>query len=585
MALANVAVSLALRGKKVLVVDFDLEAPGLDTFNLLKPKKGNFPGLVDYTSKYLEDEIAPKVTDYIEECPEIGDAGGKIWIMPSGKYDGYIRNYNQIDWVDLYKNHHGYLLFEEIKEQWKQFLKPDYVLIDSRTGHTDTGGICTRQLPDAVVIQFFPNEQNLRGLKKIVKGIRDEKLTPRKKDIYLHFVVSNIPSLDDEDQILAGILNTFENELAFRSPTFIHRYDSIQLLKQEIFTKERPRSSLAKEYTTLANKIASENPQDRDGALDYINRFGRRWRGIGLEEIDRLDRIEDIHRDDKEVLYHLGVLREKLGQQERSEILIDRALDLGFQDPEALFKRAQARLKNKDEKGFCQDIESILGSENVSPQNLKKTLNLLQKNHKLDLEKISTYRAINSLVNQEKIWLASLFYNSVTDLELSKAILESIGYGTLKGEEISKFNNHLGLVNMGLGQCTEAMELFSVDGKMEDGKIASYFNYGMASWAVTGNFPEIFEKVVELDKQEIHDDMDAYYYQCLALAYHGVNDKENARDNLNKAQDLIETTNRRSVFSCWRYYSTDREEFKKDLNEISALIEGVSKNLPMFFPT
>ena len=585
MALANVAVSLALKGKKVLVVDFDLEAPGLDTFNLLKPKKGNFPGLVDYTSKYLEDEIAPKVTDYIEECPEIGDAGGKIWIMPSGKYDGYIRNYNQIDWVDLYKNHHGYLLFEEIKEQWKQYLKPDYVLIDSRTGHTDTGGICTRQLPDAVVIQFFPNEQNLRGLKKIVKGIRDEKLTPRKKDIYLHFVVSNIPSLDDEDQILAGILNTFENELAFRSPTFIHRYDSIQLLKQEIFTKERPRSSLAKEYTTLANKIAIENPQDRDGALDYINRFGRRWRGIGLEEIDRLDRIEDIHRDDKEVLYHLGVLREKLGQQDNAEILIDRAIDLGFKDPEAFLKRARTRLKHNDEKGFTQDLKSILGSEDVFPPVLRQALDLLLKNNKLELEKISNYKAIISLDNQNKIWLASSFNFSVTDLELSKAILESIEYETLKGAEKSEFHHYLGLVYMGLGQCAEALELFIIDGKKEDGGIVSKFNYGMASWAVTSEFPAIFETVVELDKQEIHNDKDAYYYQCLALAYHGVNDKENARDNLNKAQDLIEATNRGSVFSCWRYYETNREEFKKDLNEISALIEGKSKNLPMFFPT
>ena len=32
MALVNSAVTLALRGRRVLVVDFDVEAPGLDTF-------------------------------------------------------------------------------------------------------------------------------------------------------------------------------------------------------------------------------------------------------------------------------------------------------------------------------------------------------------------------------------------------------------------------------------------------------------------------------------------------------------------------------------------------------------------------
>jgi len=54
-------------------------------------------------------------------------------------------------------------------------LAPDYVLIDSRTGHSDVSGICTRQLPDSVVILFFPTDQNLRGLPKVVDDVRSEK--------------------------------------------------------------------------------------------------------------------------------------------------------------------------------------------------------------------------------------------------------------------------------------------------------------------------------------------------------------------------------------------------------------------------
>jgi MinD-like ATPase involved in chromosome partitioning or flagellar assembly len=37
LALANVGAHLALTGRKVLLVDFDLEAPGLDTFSKLDP--------------------------------------------------------------------------------------------------------------------------------------------------------------------------------------------------------------------------------------------------------------------------------------------------------------------------------------------------------------------------------------------------------------------------------------------------------------------------------------------------------------------------------------------------------------------
>ena len=39
MALVNIAVALALHGRRVLVVDFDIEAPELDTFDALHPKK------------------------------------------------------------------------------------------------------------------------------------------------------------------------------------------------------------------------------------------------------------------------------------------------------------------------------------------------------------------------------------------------------------------------------------------------------------------------------------------------------------------------------------------------------------------
>ena len=122
------------------------------------------------------------------------------------------------------------------------------MLIDSRTGHTDTGGICTRQLPDAVAILFFPNEQNLRGLTKVVHDIRSETDEPRRKDIELHFVMSNVPDLDDEDRILEKKIQAFRDQLALtHDPLTVHRYDSLSLLNQVVFTRHRPKSRLATE--------------------------------------------------------------------------------------------------------------------------------------------------------------------------------------------------------------------------------------------------------------------------------------------------------------------------------------------------
>ena len=184
------------------------------------------------------------------------------------------------------------------------------MLIDSRTGHTDTAGICTRQLTDAVLILFFPNEQNLRGLTKVVQDIRSEARKPRKKKIDLHFVMSNVPDLDDEDRILESKINAFQKQLDFRrEPMVVHRYNSLALLNQVVFTKDRPGSRLAQEYHDVVREIVRGNLEDREGALDYINRAGRpapstaqstnrsrRWTRRFLD-------IEERHSSDGDVLF------------------------------------------------------------------------------------------------------------------------------------------------------------------------------------------------------------------------------------------------------------------------------------------
>ena len=82
----------------------------------------------------------------------------------SGKSYSTQPTFNQVDWADLYDRHDGYLLFEDLKKQWNRAVRPDYVLIDSRTGHTDTCGICTRQLPDSVVVLFFSERTESAGI-------------------------------------------------------------------------------------------------------------------------------------------------------------------------------------------------------------------------------------------------------------------------------------------------------------------------------------------------------------------------------------------------------------------------------------
>ena len=47
----------------------------------------------------------------------------------------------------------------------------DYVLIDSRTGVSDTSGICTVEMPDTLVVCFTLNDQSIRGASAVAESV------------------------------------------------------------------------------------------------------------------------------------------------------------------------------------------------------------------------------------------------------------------------------------------------------------------------------------------------------------------------------------------------------------------------------
>ena len=588
MALVNAAVNLALAGRRVLVVDFDIEAPGLDTFDVLKPRE-EVPGVIDFVTQYLESGQAPDVSGFIGECPPFGEGDGKLWIMPSGRNETYAANFNQVDWGDLYERRDGFLLFEDIREQWKQTLKPDYVLIDSRTGHTDTSGICTRQLPNAVIVLFFPNEQNLRGLVDVVGDIRAEAENSRKKNIELHFVMSNVPDLDDEDQILESKIKAFQDQLGFRQePMIVHRYDSLSLLNQVVFSKDRPKSRLAKEYSNIVREITLRNPDDRDGALEYIRRAERprSWVDDSIREKQAmLDKIERAHPTDGEVLFRLSVLKESQNDLESASLLNNQAIDAGYDKPEAFLKRSKISEQNSDPDGASEDAWRVLKFNQVLPTMVREAIFRLMRLREYDQKEVVNSPAVLSLDPDDKIWIADSFNRSLDDLRFAVSLLEP----TLDVSELSESDryytkHYLGLSYMGLGRCSEAAGIFRSESEnITDLNIVYTFNYAMAMWGTTGTVQaEFFQRVVELDHSGSSEDETPNYLQCMAIAYWVVGDDNAALEYVEKAEEVINGFRGRAEFSCWRYLSVDIRSFGEDLGEIRTLIKIPDSVVPKF---
>ena len=589
MALVNSAVTLALRGRRVLVVDFDVEAPGLDTFDALRPRE-EVPGIIDFVAQYTKSGKAPDVADYIGDCPDIGDGGGRLWIMPSGRNHTYTATLGQIDWVDLYERRDGYVLFEDLREQWAQAIQPDYVLIDSRTGHTDSSGICTRQLPDSVVILFFPNEQNLRGLNQVVRDIRGEADGPRKKNIALHFVMSNVPDLDDEDLILKDKISAFQKQLGFqRDPMVVHRYDSLSLLNQVVFSKDRPRSRLAHEYNQIVREISTRNWNDRDGALEYIQRAGKRRGWLEDDSIltrdERLAKIEETHRDDGEILFRLSELRESDRQPEAAAQLINQAIHHGCERPEAFLKRSRFRADNDEVDGAVEDVRRVLASEHIAPPMVREAVGRLARLEGREPRGFVDSNAVASLDVNGRRWLAGTFNRSRDDLSIAVALWEQIvASDELPADERERARFRLGLSYLGLGLCSEAATIFR-DAKRDVAEVemAAVFNYGMALWGRDGTVDrETFERVVEIDRSIGGREETANHCQCMAIAYWAMGETDKALDCANRAQRSLSALRGRSEFSCWRYLQVSTGVFDRDLDEMRAMIEKSEQRTPRF---
>src|ERR1035438_3707838 len=104
LALANVAALLVKRGHRVVLLDFDLEAPGLDTFAEFKEAKEK-QGIIEYVAEFQRRQIAPDIKPFVHAVKLPDHLRGKLWIMPAGRKDkAYNHLLAQTRWADLFND-------------------------------------------------------------------------------------------------------------------------------------------------------------------------------------------------------------------------------------------------------------------------------------------------------------------------------------------------------------------------------------------------------------------------------------------------------------------------------------------------
>jgi cellulose biosynthesis protein BcsQ len=166
--LASYALARARRGDRVVVIDMDLDAPGVGTL-LAADSDGTLArwGSVDYL---LECPKAPALDDYFHVCDHAAVMGpGRIEVFPTGQLnDDYLPKLARVDLdsTTQVEQHPFGLLLEAIRER-----QPDVILVDGRAGLSSSAGLLLSGIAHLHVLIATASQQSVQGLERVIRHL------------------------------------------------------------------------------------------------------------------------------------------------------------------------------------------------------------------------------------------------------------------------------------------------------------------------------------------------------------------------------------------------------------------------------
>ena len=261
---ANVAILLARRGK-TLLWDLDIEAPGLHRIPELTPARQPKDGFFEWLLAWQKSGAEPTAADYatlVKAARPVTVASNLFTLQAHGEKADFAGLYQDIDWSAILATDpaRGLAIFRGVLSAFgdKEFR---YIVLDSRTGITDIGGLLTAVLPHVTVLVGNYGAQNTGGLEHVWRALgraAEGRIAVRNPLPPLRrlLVASPIP----QDQVELGAQGRLVWKRAFGElPTQVVEvpFDSRLLLSEALLSVRSEESALTKAYRDITAGITA----------------------------------------------------------------------------------------------------------------------------------------------------------------------------------------------------------------------------------------------------------------------------------------------------------------------------------------
>ncbi len=542
MALLNAAGILAGLGRRVLMIDFDLEAPGLTLFQDRQRGEGasrKQAGLVDALSGFLESPRTAALADgkpghffdsYVVELdipePLRRREGGRLDMMPCGRLDeGYERRMHGLAFGELFSQGVGRPLFERFKALIRDSDRYDYVLIDSRTGFSDEGSICTQYLADYLIVVTGLNRQNLRGTARFLKR---SNAAERKERLAL--VASPVPAYYEE--IRAERLEAAEEMFADAGLGEVRitaqiPYHPLLALDEDPRVYSFTETDLFEAYEQIVRTLrtwAGDRPEeDIQEALDLLRRGE-------VEKALRL--IQDVRQEEPQLVLQVLSITDVTGDSpKRSVAILEEGLDIARE------------LKDRHrEGGFLMNIGSAwldVGDIHRAAKHLKQALSIFREVENRHGEGIALYALGHGYVNLGEVRKAIDYYEQA--LAIFREFEDQFGEGGAL--------RNLGHCYVDLGEVKKAVDYYEqalaihreVENRRGEGFTLISLGNCYADLGEVRRVTNYYEQALAI-LREVEDRLgEGVALNSLGVAYASAGREEEAEDAIKQARRIAET--------------------------------------------